>query len=94
MSYAVEVVVMNKRSARDPEGETIHRHLVLRKGYGQVKGVRVGKYLLFRVDAGSPREALSIVRELVEKLRIYNPVVHDVEVRLRAEGSGPQVPGD
>lgn len=81
--YMVEVVITNKKGVRDPEGETIHRQLILRKGFSSVKGVRVGKYLLFAVEAENPEHALDTVKTLCEKLRIYNPVVHDIEVRLR-----------
>ena len=83
MIFDVEVVVTNKKSARDPEGETIHKHLVLKSGYDQVLGVRAGRYFLFKVEAGSPEEALKLVEEIVRRLRVYNPVVHDAEVRLR-----------
>lgn len=81
--YVVEVVITNKKSVRDPEGETIHRQLVLRKGFDSVKGVRAGKYLLFSVESSSPDEAVELVKSVCEKLRIYNPVVHDIEVRIR-----------
>ncbi|MEM1541931.1 MAG: phosphoribosylformylglycinamidine synthase subunit PurS [Ignisphaera sp.] len=79
----VEVVITNKRTVRDPEGETIHKHLILRKGFNSVKNVRAGRYLLFAVESETPEKALEIVKEICEKLRIYNPVVHDIEVRLR-----------
>jgi len=82
--FMVEAIITNKRSVRDPEGETIHRFLVLRRGYNSVKDIRTGKYLLFNVEASSPNKALSKVKEICEKLRIYNPIVHDIEVRLRA----------
>ena len=82
--FMVEAIITNKRSVRDPEGETIHKFLVLRRGYNSVKGIRTGKYLLFNVEASNPDDALSKVKEICEKLRIYNPVVHDIEVRLRA----------
>lgn len=81
--YLVEVVITNKKGVRDPEGETIHKHLVLRKGFDSVKEIRAGKYLLFTVDCEGPEKAIDIVRSICEKLRIYNPVVHDIEVRLR-----------
>lgn len=82
--FMVEAIITNKRGVRDPEGETIHRFLVLKRGYNSVKGIRTGKYLLFKVEASSPNEALNKVKEICEKLRIYNPIVHDIEVRLRA----------
>ncbi|NPA97227.1 MAG: phosphoribosylformylglycinamidine synthase subunit PurS [Crenarchaeota archaeon] len=78
------MVITSKKGVRDPEGEAIHRQLVLKKGYDRVKGVRAGKYLLFLVDEEDPQRALSYVRELCEKLRIYNPVVHDIEVRIHS----------
>ncbi|MEM2390102.1 MAG: phosphoribosylformylglycinamidine synthase subunit PurS, partial [Ignisphaera sp.] len=34
--YMVEVVITNKKGVRDPEGETIHRQLILRKGFNSV----------------------------------------------------------
>jgi phosphoribosylformylglycinamidine synthase len=82
-TYLVEVIITNKKGVRDPEGETIHKHLILRKGYASVQSVRTGKYLLLSVNALSGEDAIRIVKELCEKLRIYNPVVHDIEVRLR-----------
>ena len=81
--FAVEVIITNKKGVRDPEGETIHKQLILRKGYNAVKGVRAGKYLLLNVDADNREQALNIVKTLCERLRIYNPVVHDIEVRIR-----------
>ncbi|MEL9997246.1 MAG: phosphoribosylformylglycinamidine synthase subunit PurS [Sulfolobales archaeon] len=82
--YLVEVVITNKRSVRDPEGETIHKELISRRGYANVKDVRSGKYLEFLVDSQTPEEALNYVRDICHKLRIYNPVVHDIKVRLSA----------
>lgn len=83
MPYQVEVLIKYRDELRDPEGETIHRHLILRRGYGSVKRVRVGKYILMEVDAATPDEAAALVRGLCERLRIYNPVIHDLEVRVR-----------
>ncbi|ADM27111.1 phosphoribosylformylglycinamidine synthase, purS [Ignisphaera aggregans DSM 17230] len=82
MLYQVEVIISLKKGIRDPEAETIHKHLILRKGFDSIKSVRAGKYLLFSVDTDSPEKALEIVKTMCEKLRIYNPVIHDIEVRL------------
>lgn len=84
MVYIVEVIIMNKKSARDPEGETIHRELILKRGFNEVKGIRSGKYLEFLIDSNSPEEALEAVKSMCSKLRIYNPVIHDIKVRLNA----------
>ncbi len=84
MTYAVEVVITNKKQAKDPEGETIYKYLILRQGVNSIESVRSGKYLLFKVRASRPEEAVEVVRRICEKYRIYNPIVHDIEVRLRA----------
>ncbi|MEM0027521.1 MAG: phosphoribosylformylglycinamidine synthase subunit PurS [Ignisphaera sp.] len=83
-THLIEVIITNKKGVRDPEGETIHKHLILRRGYSMVSRVRTGKYLLLEVNAKNAEEAMKIVKELCEKLRIYNPVVHDIELRVHA----------
>jgi phosphoribosylformylglycinamidine synthase len=81
LEFLVNVVVSNKPSARDPEGETIQRDLV-GSDYGQVRSVRVGKLLRLRVEAKGPAEAEAFVRRLCDELRIYNPAAHSCEVTV------------
>ena len=81
-SYTVEVIVENKPLARDPEGETIHRNLVLKGGYNQVTNVQAGKLLRMNVEASSPEDARQLVRKLCDDLRIYNPAAHVCQVRV------------
>ena len=80
--HTVEVIVQNKPLARDPEGETIHRNLILKGGYDKVTGVRAGKLLRLTVHAESGQEAENLVRKLCDDLRIYNPAAHSCEVRV------------
>ncbi len=80
--YTVEVVVENKPLARDPEGETIHRSLILKGGFEQVTGVRAGKLLRMTVRASSKDEAKGLVKKLCDDLRIYNPSAHECQVRV------------
>jgi len=82
MMYSIEVLITNRKNVRDPEGETIHKNLVLKHGYKNIVNVRAGKYLLFSVEAQNAENALELVKNLCLKLRIYNPIVHDIEVRL------------
>jgi len=81
-SYVVEVIVENKPLARDPEGETIHQHLILKGGYKQVTSVRASKLLRMNVEASSPEDARAIVRKLSDDLRIYNPAAHTIQIRI------------
>ena len=80
--HTVEVIIENKPLARDPEGETIHRNLIIKGGYRQVTNVRAGKLLRMTVQAASDKMALQIVKKLCDDLRIYNPAAHVCEVRL------------
>ena len=80
--YKVEVIIRNKKVARDPEGETILKELIGRSSYAsEVKSVRSGKWLLFEVEANDLEEAIKDVERMCKELRIFNPVVHEMEVR-------------
>jgi phosphoribosylformylglycinamidine synthase len=81
--YTIEVVIENKPTVRDPEGETIHRDLILKGKYDAVKSVRSGKYLRLVVEAGSKEEAEKLALKMCDELRIYNPVVHVCSVQVR-----------
>ena len=80
-TYVIEVIVENKPLARDPEGETIHRNLIMKGGYNQVTDVRAGKLLRMTVEASSPDQARDLVKRLCDDLRIYNPAAHTCQVR-------------
>jgi len=82
--FSVEIVISNKPQARDPEGETIMRDLIHRGGVASVKEVRTGKLLAVKVDASSEEEARDRVVAMCNDLRIYNPVAHTLNVRVRA----------
>jgi phosphoribosylformylglycinamidine synthase len=81
-AYTVEIVIENKPAARDPEGETIHRDLILKGGYVNVKAVRTGKYLRMTIEANSPWEAERLAFEMCNSLRIYNPVAHVYRIKV------------
>ncbi|MHA1229787.1 MAG: phosphoribosylformylglycinamidine synthase subunit PurS [Candidatus Helarchaeota archaeon] len=80
--YTVEVIIENKPAARDPEGETIQKDLILRSGYDMIKSVRSGKYLRIKIEAGTPTEAEKKVFDMCNALRIYNPVVHTCTIKV------------
>ena len=74
-TYRVNVIIENKPTIRDPEGEVIMRDLMVKNGYTQIKGVRTAKLLKLIVEASSSEEAKQLVSKMCEELRIYNPVV-------------------
>jgi phosphoribosylformylglycinamidine synthase len=79
--FMVHVVIENKPYINDPEGETIHRDLVLKGGYSSVQSIRSAKMLKMVVIARTQNEAQTMVKRLCEELRIFNPVVSDCTVK-------------
>lgn len=84
-SFDVEIIIKNKKMARDPEGETITKDLINRGGFQSITSVRTGKYLKLSVEAEKKEEAEHIIREMSNALRIYNPVVHTCSIRIKSE---------
>lgn len=79
--FLVQVIIENKPYINDPEGETIHRDLVVKGGYSEVKSVRSAKMLKMSVNAATEKEAEKTVQKLCEELRIFNPVVSNCTVK-------------
>ncbi|MFW9771970.1 MAG: phosphoribosylformylglycinamidine synthase subunit PurS [Candidatus Heimdallarchaeota archaeon] len=78
--FIVEVILENKPAARDPVGETIKRDLLAKKGYNMVSHVRSGQYLRFYLTAENDKKARDIVEDLLNKLRIFNPVTQNFKI--------------
>ena len=77
----VKIFVSLKNGVLDPQGKAIERSLHT-LGYGEVREVRVGKYLEFDVDAISRETAEARVREMCDKLLI-NPVIEDYRFEIQ-----------
>ena len=82
--FHVLVTIENKPHVSDPEGETIHRDLIIRGGYSSVRSVRSAKNLKMIVSAKSKKAAEQIVMRLCEELRIFNPIVSNCSVKAAA----------
>jgi phosphoribosylformylglycinamidine synthase PurS subunit len=81
--FLVQVIIENKPYINDPEGETIHRDLIVKGGYSEVKSVRSAKMLKMTVSACSEKEAEKTVQKLCDELRIYNPVVSNCTIKAQ-----------
>ena len=79
--FTVQVVIENKPYINDPEGETIHKDLVVKGGYSAVRSVRTAKMLKMVVSGKSDKDAEKIVAKLCEELRIFNPVVSNCTIK-------------
>jgi phosphoribosylformylglycinamidine synthase PurS subunit len=78
----MQVVIENKPYINDPEGETIHRDLIVKGGYSNVQSVRSAKMLKMVVSSRSEKEAEAMVKRLCEELRIFNPVVSNCTIKV------------
>ena len=78
--FQVEVVLENKKAARDPVGETIQKDLLAKKGYEMVSYVRSGQYLRININAASEDDAKDIVDKMCNELRIFNPVTQTLTI--------------
>ena len=82
--FHVLVTIENKPHVSDPEGETIHRDLIIRGGYSNVRSVRSAKNLKMIVSAKSKKAAEQMVMRLCEELRIFNPIVSNCSEKAAA----------
>jgi phosphoribosylformylglycinamidine synthase PurS subunit len=79
----VKIFVLPKTGVLDPQGNAIERSLHT-LGYGEVRDVRVGKYLELDVDAPSRTAAELRVREMCDKL-LANTVIEDYRFEISSE---------
>ena len=79
----VKIFVSLKTGVLDPQGKAIERSLHT-LGYGEVEGVRVGKFLEFSIDAPSRETAEARIREMCDKL-LANTVIEDYRFEITDE---------
>jgi phosphoribosylformylglycinamidine synthase PurS subunit len=79
--FVVQVVIENKPYINDPEGETIHRDLVVKGGYSNVESVRSAKMLKMVVNSKSEKDAEATVKKMCEELRIFNHIVSNCTIK-------------
>ncbi|MHA1126963.1 MAG: phosphoribosylformylglycinamidine synthase subunit PurS [Candidatus Heimdallarchaeota archaeon] len=80
--FLAEIIIEGKKNARDPEGETIMRDLMIKQGYTMVDSVRSGKILKVSLEAKDANDAEEICLKMVNELRIYNPVAHLCTIKI------------
>ena len=80
--FKLEIIIENKASIRDPEGETILHDLLVKNGFTQIKDVRTAKMLLLEVQAEDENQAKDIVVRMCNELRIFNPIVSICKINV------------
>ena len=78
--YRVHVTIEKKPGISDPEGKTILNDLVLKVTHQNVSQINTAKMLKFLISEKDKESAQSIVQEICDELRIYNPMVSVVTI--------------
>jgi phosphoribosylformylglycinamidine synthase len=86
--FNIILTIENKPQINDPEGETIHRDLIVKGGYSNIESVRSAKTLKIIVKSKSEDEAIKVVRKLSEELRLFNPLVSNCIVQSLGKITG------
>jgi len=79
----VRIFVRLKDGVLDPQGKAIERSLHT-LGYGEVRDVRMGKYLEADLQAPSRATAEARIREMCDKL-LANPVIESYRFEIEDE---------
>ncbi|MGY5152353.1 MAG: phosphoribosylformylglycinamidine synthase subunit PurS [Candidatus Nitrosopumilus sp. bin_6a] len=79
-TFSVHVTIENKLGISDPEGDTILNDLVLKGTHKTVSKIKTAKMLKFTIKEKDKKTAQSIVQEICDDLRIYNPMVSKVTI--------------
>ncbi len=78
--FSVRVQVLPKSDILDPQGQAIEKALTS-MGYKDIKDVKVGKEVVFKVKAKSLEKAKSEVNQMCERL-LANPVIEDYKIEI------------
>ncbi|MGH7767312.1 MAG: phosphoribosylformylglycinamidine synthase subunit PurS [Candidatus Binatia bacterium] len=77
----VKIFISFKDGVLDPQGKAVERSLHT-LGYGEVRDVRMGKYLEIELEAAARETAETRVREMCDKL-LANPVIEDYRFEIQ-----------
>ncbi len=77
------VYVTLKAGVLDPQGQAA-KHTLGRLGYGEVEGVRIGKYIELTMDETDPARAKERAAAMCEGL-LANTVIEDYRVEIEPE---------
>ena len=78
--WEARVYITLKKGVLDPQGDTVGRSLSV-LGYDNVSGVRIGKFIVFKLEASSEENAKAQVEEMCQRL-LANTVIEDYSYEL------------
>ena len=81
-AFRVSVHITPRRGILDPQGKAVEGALHS-LGFGGVKEVHVGRYIVVETEAENPAAAEESVKSMCERL-LANPVIEDFEIESAA----------
>ena len=79
----VKVFVTPRKGILDPQGRAVEQSLNS-LGFKRASGVKIGKYIVFDVDASSAADARAEVGRMCEQL-LANPLIEDYTFEVEGE---------
>jgi len=87
-SYDAHIYVTLKRGVLDPQGDTV-RSALAALGFAEVQDLRIGKFMILRVEQGSREAAEARVHEMCRRL-LANPVIEEYRFDLHEAARGAE----
>ena len=78
--FSIRIQVLPKADILDPQGQAVEKALVS-MGYKEVKDVKIGKEIAFKISTDSKINAEEQVKEMCDKL-LANPVIEDYKIEI------------
>ena len=78
--YSVRVQVLPKSDILDPQGQAVEKALQS-LGYKEIKDLKIGKEIVFKINAVSEHEAKNQIKEMCDRL-LANPVIEDYKIEI------------
>ena len=85
MEFTAKIYITLKEAVNDPQGLTVLQGLK-RLGFENVLSVRIGKYLVLKIEAEDARKAEAEATEMCTEL-LVNPVIESATIDIILDSS-------
>jgi phosphoribosylformylglycinamidine synthase len=79
--FEAAVKVTLKKTVADPQGQTV-KHALDSLGFKGLTGVRMGKFIILKIEAKDQAEAKAQAEEMCQKL-LANPIIEEYTVEIK-----------
>jgi phosphoribosylformylglycinamidine synthase PurS subunit len=79
----VKVFVSPRKGILDPQGRAVE-HSLQSLGFKGVSDVKIGKYIVFDIEAKTPADAREQAKKICERL-LANPLIEDYTLEVEGE---------